>query len=332
MLFLSDIFPTGYMAAENCNIQPGDIVAVWGCGPVGQIAIASALLLGAEKVIAIDCVPARLRMAARLGSVETINFEEDDVFDRLKQLTAGRGPDACIDAVGLEAHGATLDAYYDRAKAAAFLATDRPTALRQAIHACRKGGTVSIPGVYGGFLDKMPFGAAFGKGLTFKMGQTHVMKYLKPLLQLIESGRHRSVVRDHAPAADRSGGRGLQDVPGQQGRVHQGGAEAALMREPGPKGSGLVADGGCMNRYGWMAAVAVCAVTVGVGAAQTETNRTVTVTGCVQNISSTSPAGETIRGFLLSNVVTDDAAADTPNKAGTRDTSTSYMLEGAAAI
>jgi threonine dehydrogenase-like Zn-dependent dehydrogenase len=188
VLFLTDIFPTGYMAAENCNIQPGDIVAVWGCGPVGQMAIASALMLGAEKVVAIDDVPARLRMAMRRGNVETINFAEEDVIDKLKQLTAGRGPDSCIEAVGLEAHGATLDAYYDRVKAAAFMATDRPTALRQAIHACRKGGTVSIPGVYGGFLDKMPFGAAFGKGLTFKMGQTHVMKYLKPLLARIERG------------------------------------------------------------------------------------------------------------------------------------------------
>src|SRR3954465_10438508 len=128
-------------------------------------------------------------MASRRGAVETVNFENDDVFDRLKQLTAGRGPDSCIEAVGLEAHGATLDAYYDRAKAAMFLATDRPTARRQAIHACRKGGTVSIPGVYGGFLDKMPIGAAFGKGLTFKMGQTHVMKYLRPLLDRIEDGR-----------------------------------------------------------------------------------------------------------------------------------------------
>jgi threonine dehydrogenase-like Zn-dependent dehydrogenase len=188
VLFLTDIFPTGYMAAENCNIQPGDIIAVWGCGPVGQMAIASALILGAETVIAIDCVPSRLRMSARRNGVVTLNFEEEDVLERLKQLTAGRGPDACIEAVGLEAHGATLDAYYDRAKAAMFLATDRPTALRQAIHACRKGGTVSIPGVYGGFLDKMPFGAAFGKGLTFKMGQTHVMKYLKPLLERIEKG------------------------------------------------------------------------------------------------------------------------------------------------
>ncbi len=145
VLFLTDIFPTGYMAAENCNIQTGDTVAVWGCGPVGQMAIASALMLGAERVVAIDCVPARLRMAAGLGSVETLNFEEVDVFDRLKQLTSGRGPDSCIEAVGLEAHGATLDAYYDRVKTATFLATDRPTALRQAILACRKGGTVSIP-------------------------------------------------------------------------------------------------------------------------------------------------------------------------------------------
>jgi threonine dehydrogenase-like Zn-dependent dehydrogenase len=188
VLFLTDIFPTGYMAAENCNIEPGDIVAVWGCGPVGQMAIASALMLGAEKVIAIDSVPARLRLASRLGPVNTVNFEEEDVFDRLKQMTGGRGPDACIEAVGLEAHGATLDSYYDRAKTAAFLATDRPTALREAIHACRKGGTVSIPGVFGGFVDKMPLGAAFGKGLTFKMGQTHVMKYLKPLLDRIERG------------------------------------------------------------------------------------------------------------------------------------------------
>jgi threonine dehydrogenase-like Zn-dependent dehydrogenase len=208
VLFLTDIFPTGYMAAENCNIQPGDTVAVWGCGPVGQMAIASALMLGAEQVIAIDCVPSRLRMAARRAGVVTLNFEKEDILDRLKQMTAGRGPDACIEAVGLEAHGATLDAYYDRAKAAMFLATDRPTALRQAIHACRKGGTVSIPGVYGGFLDKMPFGAAFGKGLTFKMGQTHVMKYLRPLLERIESGEidpsfvitHRLPIDDAAKA------------------------------------------------------------------------------------------------------------------------------------
>jgi threonine dehydrogenase-like Zn-dependent dehydrogenase len=186
VLFLSDIFPTGYMAAENCNIKAGDTIAVWGCGPVGQMAIASALMLGASRVIAIDDVPERLAMALRQPNVVTIDFNREDVFDAVKHLTGGRGPDACIDAVGLEAHGTTIDAVYDRAKTAAFLATDRATALREAIHTCRKGGTVSIPGVYGGFLDKVPFGAAFGKGLTFKMGQTHVMKYLAPLLDRIE--------------------------------------------------------------------------------------------------------------------------------------------------
>jgi threonine dehydrogenase-like Zn-dependent dehydrogenase len=187
VLFLSDIFPTGYMAAENCNIQAGDTIAVWGCGPVGQFAIKSAFLLGAERVIAIDEVPERLQMARESGA-ETLDFDDKDIFEKLKEKTGGRGPDACIDAVGLEAHGTTVDALYDRAKAAMFLATDRPHALRQAIHACRKGGTVSIPGVYGGFLDKIPFGAAFSKGLTLKMGQTHVHKYLSPLLELIRRG------------------------------------------------------------------------------------------------------------------------------------------------
>jgi threonine dehydrogenase-like Zn-dependent dehydrogenase len=188
VLFLSDIFPTGYMAAENCNIQSGDTVAIWGCGPVGQFAIKSAFMLGAERVIAIDDAPERLRLASESSGAETINFAEEDVFDRLKQMTGGLGPDSCIDAVGLEAHGVTFDALYDRAKAALMLATDRPHALRQAIHACRKGGTVSVPGVYGGFLDKFPFGAAFSKGLTFKMGQTHVHKYMKPLLKKVENG------------------------------------------------------------------------------------------------------------------------------------------------
>jgi len=188
VLFLSDILPTGYMAAENCNIQPGDVVAIWGCGPVGQMAIKSAWLLGAARVIAIDTVPERLRMAREEGLAEVIDFENDDVFDRLKLMTGGKGPDACIDAVGLEAHGATFDAYIDRAKTSLFLATDRPGALRQAIHACRKGGVVSIPGVYGGFLDKIPFGAAFQKGLTLKMGQTHVMRYMQPLLDRIANG------------------------------------------------------------------------------------------------------------------------------------------------
>jgi len=189
VLFLSDIFPTGYMAAENCNIQPGDTIAVWGCGPVGQFAIKSAYLLGAERVIAIDQVPGRLRMAAEEGKAITINFNDTDIFERLKDLTGGMGPDACIDAVGLEAHGTTIDALYDRAKTALYLATDRLHALRQAIYACRKGGTVSVPGVYGGFLDKFPFGAAFSKGLTLKMGQTNVHKYLRPLLNLIKDGR-----------------------------------------------------------------------------------------------------------------------------------------------
>lgn len=189
VLFLSDIFPTGYMAAENCNIQRGDTVAVWGCGPVGQFAIKSAYLLGAERVIAIDDNTERLRMAADDGKAETLNFADEDIYEKLKSMTGGLGPDACIDAVGLEAHGHSLDAIYDRAKAAMFMATDRPHALRQAIYACRKGGTVSVPGVYGGVLDKFPFGSAFSKGLTLKMGQTHVHKYMPQLLELIQLGQ-----------------------------------------------------------------------------------------------------------------------------------------------
>ena len=189
VLFLTDILPTGYMAAENCDIKPGDTVAVWGCGPVGQFAIASAWLLGAERVIAIDRYRARLRLARERGKAETIDYEEvDDVFEVLKEMTGGRGPDACIDAVGMEAHGHTIDAWYDRLKQAVRLEMDRAHAMRQAMHACRKGGTVSIPGVYGGFLDKVPFGAAFAKGLTLKMGQTHVQKYTEPLLRRIENG------------------------------------------------------------------------------------------------------------------------------------------------
>lgn len=188
VLFLSDIFPTGYMAAENCQIQKGDTVAVWGCGPVGQFAIKSAYLLGADRVIAIDNNLDRLIMASSEGKAHTINFDEEDVFDKLKEMTGGLGPDSCIDAVGLEAHGNSIDALYDRVKTALYLATDRAHALRQAIHACRKGGTVSVPGVYGGLLDKFPFGAAFAKGLTFKMGQTHVHRYLRQLLKRIEDG------------------------------------------------------------------------------------------------------------------------------------------------
>lgn len=188
VLFLSDIFPTGYMAAENCNIQPGDIVAVWGCGPVGQFAMRSALMLGAECVIAIDRFEERLQMAQRFSNAQTINYETtDDLVEELKDMTGGRGPDACIDAVGMEAHGSTVGGIYDRTKQALHIQMDRPTVLRQAIQACRKGGTVSIPGVYGGFLDKIPFGAAFAKGLTLKMGQTHVHRYMRPLLGRIQN-------------------------------------------------------------------------------------------------------------------------------------------------
>jgi threonine dehydrogenase-like Zn-dependent dehydrogenase len=190
VLFLSDIFPTGYMAAENAQIEEGDTVAVWGCGPVGQFAIASAFMLGAARVIAIDRLPERLEMARSIGAV-TVDFGEEDVsvLTALKDLTGGIGPDACIDAVGLESHSRELQGFYDRVKTAMMLETDRPSVLRQAIQAVRKGGTVSIPGVYGGLLDKVPFGAAFGKGITMKMGQTNMHNYMKPLLDRIESGQ-----------------------------------------------------------------------------------------------------------------------------------------------
>ncbi len=188
VVFLSDILPTGYMGAENCNIHPGDTVAIWGCGPVGQFAIRSAFMLGAGRVIAIDRVPERLRLAEDAGA-ETINYEQvEDVVQTLKDMTGNRGPDSCMDAVGMEAYGHTLPFLVDRAKQAMKLATDRPNVLRQCIMACRKGGTVSVPGVYGGFLDKIPFGAAMNKGLTFKMGQTHMMRYMRPLLERIERG------------------------------------------------------------------------------------------------------------------------------------------------
>jgi threonine dehydrogenase-like Zn-dependent dehydrogenase len=189
VLFLTDIFPTGYMAAENCGIRNGDTVGVWGCGPVGQFAIKSAWMLGAERVIAIDRIPERLQLAAADGRTETVNYSDvDDAFDAIKELTGGRGPDACIDAVGMEGHGHTADAVLDRVKQAMKLQFDRAHSLRQAIHSCRKGGTVSIPGVYAGFIDKIPMGQAFGKGLTMKMGQTHVQNYTKPLLDRIAAG------------------------------------------------------------------------------------------------------------------------------------------------
>jgi threonine dehydrogenase-like Zn-dependent dehydrogenase len=188
VLFLTDIFPTGYMAAENCNIKPGDIVAVWGCGPVGQFAIKSAHMFGAERVIAIDRVPERLQMAQDYGKAEVLNYEEIDVGEALKEMTGGRGPDACIDAVGMEAHGTDAMGLYDKVKQAVRLETDRPTALRNVIVSCGKGGHVSLAGAYAGFLDKIPMGAAMNKGLTMKMGQTHVQKYLQPLLDRIQSG------------------------------------------------------------------------------------------------------------------------------------------------
>ncbi len=188
VLFLTDIFPTGYMAADNCNIHGGDTIAVWGCGPVGLFAIKSAFLLGAQKVIAIDRIPERLRMAEQAGA-EILNYKEHrDVVEEIKYKTGGRGPDGCIDAVGIEAHGTGLAGFYDEVKFRTMMETDKPNALRQAIQACRKGGSVSIPGVYGGFVDKINLGAAFAKGLTFRMGQTHVHRYLRPLLEKIEMG------------------------------------------------------------------------------------------------------------------------------------------------
>jgi len=188
VLFLSDVFPTGYMAAENAEIEPEDTVAVWGCGPVGQFAIQSAEMLGADRVIAIDRVPERLAMAREYGGAETIDYEDEDVYDRLMELTGDRGPDRCIDAVGTEAHGTGLLAASDRAKQKAKLEDDRPYVLREAIRCCRKGGTLSVPGVYIGRVDNLPFGAAMNKALTINTGQTHVQRYLDPLLETIESG------------------------------------------------------------------------------------------------------------------------------------------------
>jgi threonine dehydrogenase-like Zn-dependent dehydrogenase len=189
VLFLTDIFPTGYMGAEMCDIKPGDTIAVWGCGPVGQFAIASAKLLGAERVIAIDRVPFRLKIAReRAGADVTINYEETNVREALKELTGGRGPDACIDAVGLEAHAPGLQGYYDKAKQSMRQESDRISALRQAILSCRNGGTISIIGVYGGFDDKFPLGSVMNRSLTIKTGQCHVHRYLKPLMEHIERG------------------------------------------------------------------------------------------------------------------------------------------------
>ena len=185
-LTLCDVFPTGYQAAESCNIHTGDVIAVWGCGPIGQFAVRSAFMLGAARVLAIDNHPARLELAAKAGA-EIVDFSKACVFTQLMEATGGRGPDACIDAVGLEAHGTTPDAIYDTIKVGVRMATGHAHALREAIMTCRKGGTISIIGVYAGLLDKFPMGAAFNKGLTFRMGQAHVQRYMRPLLDRILS-------------------------------------------------------------------------------------------------------------------------------------------------
>jgi threonine dehydrogenase-like Zn-dependent dehydrogenase len=187
VVFLSDIFPTGYMGAENCNIRPGDTVAIWGCGPVGQFAVRSCFMLGAGRVIAIDRVPERLEMARAAGA-ETLNFDEVDVLEALREMTGNQGPDACMDAVGMEASGHGLVFAMDKAKQMMRTQMDRPIVLRQAILACKKGGTVSVPGVYASFIDKMPMGAYVNKGLTMKTGQTHMMRYMQPLLERIQKG------------------------------------------------------------------------------------------------------------------------------------------------
>ena len=188
VLFLSDILPTGWMAAENAEIEKGDTVAVWGCGPVGLFAVQSAFLMGAERVIAIDHFPHRLELAKQFGA-EVINYEQTKVYEALQDMTGGIGPDACIDAVGLEAHGAFVDNIIDQIKVSSFLGTDRAHVIRQVILSCRKGGRVSMPAVYGGFVDKFPLGALMEKGLTLKTGQTHVQKYMRPLYEAIAEGR-----------------------------------------------------------------------------------------------------------------------------------------------
>jgi threonine dehydrogenase-like Zn-dependent dehydrogenase len=203
VLFLSDIFPTGYMGAEMCDIKPGDTIAVWGCGPVGQFSIRSAFMLGAERVIAIDHLPERLQMA-EAGGAETINYDEVSVYEALMEMTGGRGPDACIDDVGMEAKTPGPLFAYDRVKQALMLETDRPFALREAIMCCRNGGTISIIGVYGGFMDKFPIGSLMNRSLTIKSGQCHVQRYMRPLLDRIQKGEidpsfvitHRLALKD----------------------------------------------------------------------------------------------------------------------------------------
>ena len=205
VLFLSDIFLIGYMGAEMCGIKDGDVIAVWGAGPVGQFAIASARLLGAERVIAIDRIPSRLALAAaRAGATDTINYEKVNLAEALNDLTGGRGPDACIDAVGTESHSRGPTYAYDRAKQALMLESDRPIALRQAIRSCRNGGTISVIGVYGGFIDKFPMGAVMNRSLTIRTGQCHVHRYLRPLLERIQAGEidPSFVITHHLPLAE----------------------------------------------------------------------------------------------------------------------------------
>jgi threonine dehydrogenase-like Zn-dependent dehydrogenase len=208
VLFLSDILPTGYMGAEMCNIQPGDTIAVWGCGPVGQFAMKSAFLLGAERVIGIDRFPERLAMAREKVGAETINYEGTDIYEALNEMTGGQGPDACIDAVGMEAHAPGFVGAYDRAKQAMMLETDRPIALRQAIMACKNGGTVSVIGVYGGFIDKFPMGSLMNRSLTIRTGQCHVQRYMRPLLERIQKGEidPSFVITHHMPLEDAAKG------------------------------------------------------------------------------------------------------------------------------
>jgi threonine dehydrogenase-like Zn-dependent dehydrogenase len=208
VLFLSDIFPTGYMGAEMCDIKPGDTIAVWGCGPVGQFAMKSAFLLGAVRVIALDRVPERLQMARDKVGAETLNYEQVDIYEALREMTGGQGPDSCIDAVGLEAHAPSLQYVYDRAKQAMMLESDRPIALRQAIMSCRNGGNVSVIGVYGGFIDKFPMGSVMNRSLTIKTGQCHVHRYLKPLLERIVKGEidPSFVISHHMPLSQAAEG------------------------------------------------------------------------------------------------------------------------------
>lgn len=204
LLPITDAFPTGYMGADLCDIQPGDIVAVWGCGPVGQFAMRSAYLLGAERVIGIDRFPYRLQMASDFAKAETINYEEVDAGEALKEMTGGRGPDACIDAVGMEAHGIGPEGFYDEVKQTVRLETDRPHVLRQMMLACRKGGTLSMMGVYAGFVDKIPMGAFMNKGLTLKTGQMHGQKYMPRLLEHVLKGEvdPSHVFTHHLPLAE----------------------------------------------------------------------------------------------------------------------------------